>query len=77
MNALTTFPIVSSDQSCSGSFSPNLSRQRATTAAVLPYPENWFCNVSTAVASEVGRSVSDVIELMGQELTHSQQHDAA
>jgi len=35
-NALTTFSIVSSDHCSRGSFSPNLSRTRVTSCAVLP-----------------------------------------
>jgi hypothetical protein len=50
VKAWTTRSIVSLDQSCSGSFRFMRSRQRATTALVDPYPENWFCSVSTAVA---------------------------
>lgn len=50
MKALTTISTVSSDHASRGSFKPRRSRQRATMVEVLPYPENWPCNVSTGFA---------------------------
>lgn len=50
-NALTTSSTVSSDQCSSGSLRASLSKNRATTPFVEPYPENWVCRVSTAFAS--------------------------
>lgn len=70
-NALTTFSIVSLDQCSRGSFNPSRSRQRATTVEVLPYPENWVCSVSTALASDGDVSICAVDEAVkGWKLTY-------
>lgn len=53
MKASTTTWTVSSDHCSRGSFKFSLSRHRATIDEVLPYPENWPCNVSTGLPSVI------------------------
>ena len=55
VKVFTTREIVASDQASKGSLRESLSRVREIVEVVLPYPENWFWRVSTAVASERAR----------------------
>ena len=46
-------------QVSSGVLRESASSVRETVVVVEPYPENWFCRVSTAVASEEGTRSAD------------------
>ena len=51
VKALTMVDMVSGDQCSRGSLIFRRSSVRATVCGVEPYPENWFCRVSTGLAS--------------------------
>ena len=71
VKALTTELMVSGDQCSRGSLSFKWSSVRATVCDVLPYPENWFCSVSTGFAS----SIFSKTEMPAAVVAYLWQHD--